>query len=338
MANKKGVSVIICTYNGAKRLPSTLAHIAAQEVSDSIDWEVILIDNNSKDGSGLVARELWEKAALNVPFSLFVEPNAGLSHAKARGLKEAQKSYLIYVDDDNSISSNYVQEVFDIFEAYEDVAVCAGDGFLAVPEEFDLPTWWEKFQYAYAVGRQGEKKGYSDRSFLWGASSAFRVSALKELYDLHELYLTGRIGDKLTAGEDAELCMSLQLLGYRLFYSPKLRFEHHIPIDRMTREYLRKVQAGFGASSVILSIYSDLLKERKTAWKTAYQAAKRGVFRKRIRLLQTGGELAKDIAANLSYSKARRDELRRFKTQYNATYDLLKDRFKLTKENKIYAH
>ncbi|MEM9849640.1 MAG: glycosyltransferase [Bacteroidota bacterium] len=329
MANKKGVSVVICTYNGANRLSPTLTHIAQQKVDKSIDWEVLLIDNNSSDGSGEIATKIWQRTACEVPFSVVVETKAGLSHAKARGLKESSKSYLIYVDDDNSISANYVQKVFDIFEAHQDVAVCSGDGMIAVPDTFSLPTWWEKFQHAYAVGLQGKREGYSDRSFLWGASSAFRVSALEQLYELHELYLTGRIGSKLTAGEDAELCMSLQLLGYRLFYSPQLQYQHHIPTDRINRNYLEKVQAGFGASSVILSLYSDLLQNRKTNWETAYKAARKSVWRKRFRLLRTSGEQLKDIKMNLSYAKARRNELNRFKDQYDATYESLKSKFEI---------
>ncbi|MEL6945608.1 MAG: glycosyltransferase, partial [Bacteroidota bacterium] len=89
MTNEKGVSVVICTYNGAKRLKSTLEHIAAQK-TEFLAWEVILIDNNSKDDSASIAQAIWRVA--NVPVSLRVikEEQAGLSYAKARGLKEAQ--------------------------------------------------------------------------------------------------------------------------------------------------------------------------------------------------------------------------------------------------------
>ncbi|MEM6699760.1 MAG: glycosyltransferase family 2 protein, partial [Bacteroidota bacterium] len=256
---------------------------------------------------------------------------AGLSYAKARGLKEAKYSYLIYVDDDNSISQNYVQSVFEILENHPDVAVCSGDGEVAVPKDFELPNWWEKFQYAYAVGKQGEAEGYLENSFLWGASSAFRVAALEELYELHELYLTGRIGSKLAAGEDGELCMALQLLGYKLYYSPKLQFKHHIPIDRINRNYLKRLQEGFGAASVILSLYSDLLKDRKVEWKEAFEKTKQSVHRRTWKMLKSSGEQKKNVQMNLSYSKGRLAELKRFKTEYDKTYSLLKTRFQNSK-------
>lgn len=326
MTRERGVSVVICTYNGAERLKPTLEHIAAQK-TEILAWEVILIDNNSKDDSASVAETVWKQADVIAPLRIVKEEQAGLSYAKARGLKEAQYSYLIYVDDDNSISKNYVQTVFEILENHPDVAVCSGDGEVAVPASFELPAWWEKFQYAYAVGRQGETEGYLDHSFLWGASSAFRVTALEELYEMHELYLTGRIGSKLAAGEDGELCMALQLLGYKLYYSPRLQFKHHIPTDRINRDYLKRLQEGFGAASVVLSLYSDLLKEKKTEWEEAFQKTKASVRRRTWKMLKNSGEQRKNIQMNLSYSKGRLAELKRFKSEYDKTYNLLKERF-----------
>jgi hypothetical protein len=41
------VSVVICTHNGAARLPQTLAHLAAQKNTGAIAWEAILVDNGA---------------------------------------------------------------------------------------------------------------------------------------------------------------------------------------------------------------------------------------------------------------------------------------------------
>src|SRR6185437_5482655 len=54
-----GVSVVICTYNGAARLPRTLAHLAAQENTGAIAWEVLVVDNASTDDTAEVARRCW---------------------------------------------------------------------------------------------------------------------------------------------------------------------------------------------------------------------------------------------------------------------------------------
>ena len=54
-----GLSVIICSHNGSQRLPRTLAHLAGQRGTDGLSWEVILVDNASRDETSRVARQCW---------------------------------------------------------------------------------------------------------------------------------------------------------------------------------------------------------------------------------------------------------------------------------------
>lgn len=328
MNSKRGVSIVVCTYNGAKRLAPTLQHIAQQVVDNAVDWEVILINNNSKDDTVAVAQAIWDATACRTTFSIVDEPQPGLSYAKARGLSEAQYSYLIFVDDDNSISANYVQTVFDIFENNPSVAVCSGDSEEAVPEGTNLPFWWEDFKYAYAVGKQGTEEGYLKNGFLWGASSAFRVAALQKLYSgvQHKMHLTGRIGNKLAAGEDAELCFALQQLGYQLYYTPRLQFKHHIPVDRVEDGYLLRLMEGFGAASVVLSLYSNLLKGEAPNWRSSFQKCLKSTLRKYLKLWKTRKNTNQQfkVKANLSYSKSRLQELLRYRSRYTSTYYKLK--------------
>ncbi|MGF2076073.1 glycosyltransferase, partial [Enterococcus casseliflavus] len=54
-----GVSVVVCSHNGADRLPGTLAHLASQRVTRDLLWEVIVIDNASTDDTAGVARRHW---------------------------------------------------------------------------------------------------------------------------------------------------------------------------------------------------------------------------------------------------------------------------------------
>jgi glycosyltransferase involved in cell wall biosynthesis len=54
-----GISVVICTHNGAARLAQTVRHLAAQRVKPERPWEFLLIDNASADNTPAVARQLW---------------------------------------------------------------------------------------------------------------------------------------------------------------------------------------------------------------------------------------------------------------------------------------
>ncbi len=81
----KGVSIIICCYNSAHRLPKTLAHLKTQVVSQIIPWEVIVVDNASTDGTDQVAKTQWGELP-GVPFRVVNEPRPGLSNARNLGV------------------------------------------------------------------------------------------------------------------------------------------------------------------------------------------------------------------------------------------------------------
>ena len=51
------ITVAICTYNGAKDVPEVLDHLRAQEDVGDLQWEVLVVDNNSTDATGAVVRE-----------------------------------------------------------------------------------------------------------------------------------------------------------------------------------------------------------------------------------------------------------------------------------------
>ena len=76
-----GISIVICTYNGAERLPDTLWHIAKQQFSSPIPWELIVVDNKSEDGSAEVAVTEWRNAGSPSALSVIYQPTLGLTYA-----------------------------------------------------------------------------------------------------------------------------------------------------------------------------------------------------------------------------------------------------------------
>jgi glycosyltransferase involved in cell wall biosynthesis len=77
-----GVSVAICSHNGEKRLPRTIAHLKRQKVVNGLKWEVLLIDNASSDHTAAVVRQCWNDDA-PAPLRIIHEPRLGLGHARA---------------------------------------------------------------------------------------------------------------------------------------------------------------------------------------------------------------------------------------------------------------
>ena len=270
-----GVSVVVCCHNSAKRLPQTLAHLIAQQVRKGLEWEVIVIDNASRDETGQVALASWPADA-PAPLRVVCEPHSGLTNARYRGLAEAKYELISFVDDDNWVCPEWVQMVSEVMSEHRDLGACGGsnDGVCQV----DPPWWFEGYRSSYAVGPQGSEAGDITwtRGYLWGAGLTIRKSAWQRLVEEGFRHLlSDRRGKTLNAGGDSELCFALRLAGWRLWYEPRLRLRHSLPANRLKWNYLRRLHRGFGASSVGFDPYlfapqkspESLEGQTKQAWR-----------------------------------------------------------------------
>ena len=77
------ITVILCTYNRCQRLSKALASVAASVVPGSLDWEVLVIDNNSADQT----RDVIEDFCHRYPgrFRYLLETKQGKSFALNTG-------------------------------------------------------------------------------------------------------------------------------------------------------------------------------------------------------------------------------------------------------------
>lgn len=236
--SKPGISVVICTYNGASLLPETIRHIAAQQVPDYIPWEFIIIDNASSDNTTAVARQEWSKYKCSQPFSIIAEPQPGLSYARARGFANAQYDYILMCDDDNWLNPHYIATVYEIMTAHVHIGALGGNGSLVFEEE--PPAWIRSFS-VYAAGRQAQESGPVKRCTVYGAGCVIRKSAYDMLLQSgHRSLLTDRLRKELSSGGDYELCLALAIAGFSIWFDERLTFSHFITRDRITIEYYRK--------------------------------------------------------------------------------------------------
>jgi glycosyltransferase involved in cell wall biosynthesis len=233
-----GVSIVICTYNGAARLPQTLHYIANQNVRPGIDWEVIIIDNNSSDDTDAVARQEWAKYGSSVPCLIRKQPVPGLTAARQMGFAIALYEYVVLCDDDNWLEPDYVNTVYDIMHGNNNIGVLGGNGRLAYGEE---PPSWVMYLNLLAAGPQAPASGKVSRNIVYGAGCVVRKSAYELLHrGGFEFMLSDRMGSVLTSGGDHELCYALALAGYDIWYDDRLRFTHFITRDRLTWDYYLK--------------------------------------------------------------------------------------------------
>ncbi len=254
--SRLNVSIVICCYNSARRLPKMLEHLVNQDVPQNILWEVIIVDNASTDNTAQIAQSLWPDN-ISVPFRIVKEPVQGLIHARIRGINEAKHEIVSFLDDDNWAGSNWVKLVSEIMTTHPEVGACGGCS--KAETEIDPPAWFSKYSSGYVVGSQSIKCGDItwSKGWLWGAGLTIRKKAWNELNtNGFQQILSGRSGNKILSGEDVEICYALRLAGWRLWYSDELALRHYIPVERLTVEYLSKLQWGFGAQTIGFDPYN----------------------------------------------------------------------------------
>ena len=95
------ISVIIPIYNAEKTLKRALDSVAAQTFGD---WEALLINDGSTDGSERICREYCDT---DPRFKLFSQENQGVSVARNLGLEKASGEYITFLDSDDALLPNY---------------------------------------------------------------------------------------------------------------------------------------------------------------------------------------------------------------------------------------
>jgi glycosyltransferase involved in cell wall biosynthesis len=225
----KGVSIIICTYNGKDRLGSTLDFI--QKIQFDLPWELVLVDNASKDGTIDFVSQYLKGSDLD--YKLLSCPTPGKNFALWMAFQNCQYEYVLICDDDNHLFSNYLAIGFQVLEANSQIGALGGQGL--IPASIKFPEWLKPFKKAYALGPQEVSNGNIGKNkILYGAGCFFRIEAILKLAEFNfKTFMIDNKGNLYPNKEDAELCLIIKSLGYELWYNEKLKFYHNLDPQRL---------------------------------------------------------------------------------------------------------
>lgn len=113
---KYRISVIVPIYNVEEYMENCLKSLVRQSINKD-DLEVLLINDGSPDNSEAICKRYCEKYPF---FKLFSKENEGLSKTRNFGIKHAEGKYLVYLDPDDELTENSLQNLADFFDKYED--------------------------------------------------------------------------------------------------------------------------------------------------------------------------------------------------------------------------
>ncbi|HRS53673.1 MAG TPA: glycosyltransferase [Bacteroidales bacterium] len=253
---KKGISIVICTYNGKAYIGETLNHIALQN-RDRFNIELIVVDNNSNDGTYDYVLQKWYELRQPFDMKLLKESKIGKFNASSLGFSVAQYDYILICDDDNFLYPDYCLKAFNILEQYNEVGIAGGKG---IPEFEDTePEWFKKYETVFACGRQYNVSGIIDDSSvnLWGAGMIFRKKIWDDIQKMDKLFFLSahRTKKDNSGGDDTELCEIAKMMGYKLYYDDNMVFKHFMPKKRMKIDFLKRRFKGLGKSRLYLRAY-----------------------------------------------------------------------------------
>jgi len=251
------ISVILCTYNRWGCLLKALESIAASTLPDSVEWEVIVVCNNSDDQTIAVVDDFCRRHLGR--FRYLFEPQQGKSYALNTGIRESQGDVLAFVDDDVTVEPGWLQNL----TAHLHHSEWAGAGGRILPEWTCPPPRWLRLKGPYALAPFVVFDHGPDASELtdapFGANMAFR----REVFEKFGGFRTdlGRFPDSMIGGEDAEFGGRLLGAGQRLLYEPAAVVYHPVSENRMQKKYL--LAWSFGAGLTEIRMYGS---RSKTKW------------------------------------------------------------------------
>ena len=119
MNNRPEISVIVAVYNVEKYLRRCIDSLLAQTF---VDFEIVLIDDGSADGSAEICDEY---AAKESRIRVFHQKNAGVASARQKGTDEARGRYSIHVDPDDWVKPTMLEEMYlEALSGNSDIVIC----------------------------------------------------------------------------------------------------------------------------------------------------------------------------------------------------------------------
>ena len=238
------ISVIICTHNPrVAYLRRTIESLQKQSLPTN-EWEFLLIDNASQTRLSDEWDLSWHTDARHVR-----EDTLGLTAARLRGVREAKAPLLLYVDDDNVLTSDYLEEAILLADANPEMAVW-GAGVLEPEFEAEPTPQVRPYLYLLALRAVSEPSTANQiagaRCIPWGAGLVVRRTIAIEYTSL-TTRLSGagevidRTGSKLFCGGDDLFSWVAVQSGFKFGIFPQLQITHLISKGRVEPEYLLKL-------------------------------------------------------------------------------------------------
>jgi glycosyltransferase involved in cell wall biosynthesis len=248
------VSVILCTHNPrADYLDRVLLALRKQTLPLE-HWELLLIDNASDESVAGRFDIGWQ------PNGRFIrEEKLGLTPARLRGVAESVAEMIIFVDDDNVLDPDYLEQGLRIATAYPFLGTWGGQ---CVPE-FEVEPIPDLTPYLFSLAiRTTERNLWTNVAGQWCEAYPFGAGLFvrRRVIDQARARTIAcglrqkldRTGDLLLSGGDHEINLTACDMGLGCGVFQPLKLTHLIPSRRLTAGYMLRLWYGHHYSNALL--------------------------------------------------------------------------------------
>lgn len=210
------ISIVIPNWNGIKFIGMCLDSIAKSTIKD---YEVIVVDNGSSDGSKeLVAEKYPWVRHIKLP------TNMGFAIACNEGIRASKADYICLLNNDIEVEPTWMQELCEGMERHPECGM--GTSKMMFLDDRDVFYNTGDLFHIWSMGGgrgQGEKNigQYETEEYVFGACAGAGVYR-RELFEKIGLF----DDDFFIFAEDVDLNMRAQLVGQKTVYLPKAKVYH----------------------------------------------------------------------------------------------------------------
>lgn len=233
------LSIIIVSFNTKEITKKCLLSLKKNFIKYPLDYEVIVVDNNSHDGTVEFLLDL-EKQWDNLHIFLS-KKNLGFGKGNNFGIEKSKGKYILYINSDAIVSDIDFRDLIKLMEMQKDIGaltvkVVLPTGEIDPASHRGFPTLWRSFTYF-----SGLEKTFFNMPILNKLFGGYHLVNLN-LNNIHEIdVLTGaflftkreildKIGgfdkDYFAYGEDIEMAFQIKKFGYKIIYYPLWKVLH----------------------------------------------------------------------------------------------------------------
>lgn len=226
------LSVILCTYNNADRLRITLDALCELKSPQDVDWELVMVNNNSTDKT----EEVIKSFADSLPITYAYEPVQGKSRALNLGLALAQGDLIVFTDDDVKPNPHWLIAYWEAYQERSEGYYFGGP----IESEFEGEPPDEDFLEAATpcvAGLNYGSESHEEDLFL-GANWACPVELLAETEGFDIGLGVGSHTRKISVGEETKLMKKLKNMGYNGWYVKKSKVLHFVPKRKCSLQHI----------------------------------------------------------------------------------------------------